>query len=297
VFVKPQSNQPSPHFTDITRTIQTVEAGEPMVFGFKGDTTNLHVGPNDPSCAEKKSLGAQFGVHWFSLTGLRACNVMIEAKAYGQATTPNNFQLAVTPAGERKDFVIPIVFPNYQVLIDTVEGVAINERLPLGHAGVLFIDGKRGVTKYYEYGRYPPGVLGRVHKLTIPDVKMSEGLPTKATLMAVLRKISRVAGHGDAIMAAFIALDSGAFKKMLSFCQRRFALNGDPSRRPYDIISFSCNTFAHDVAVEGGATMPPAGSNVFMPMAVPRVFMIAVQLVQPALHYQPSPEELTGAGF
>jgi len=73
------------------------------------------------------------------------------------------------------DVVIPIVFPDYlisvntpttrlpipdlwpwgDILPDDVEVPATRNRLPeLGHAGVLFISGARGTTKYYEYGRW-----------------------------------------------------------------------------------------------------------------------------------------------
>jgi hypothetical protein len=51
--------------------------------------------------------------------------------------------------GPVKDIAIPIVFPHYRVLIEE-----INARFPLGHAGILFINGGIGTTKYYEYGRY-----------------------------------------------------------------------------------------------------------------------------------------------
>jgi hypothetical protein len=95
VFVKPRSNLPSPSFFDITNTIQSSSVGGPVVFGFKGDTTGLSIGPNDPSCAEKGELGTSFGVTWFSLTGKRTCFVMVEAKSAGEATTSENFQLAV----------------------------------------------------------------------------------------------------------------------------------------------------------------------------------------------------------
>ncbi len=76
-----------------------------------------------------------------------------------------------------KDLLIPIVFPDYIITVETRPiTVKIPDYLPyidilpnevrvphtknklsdLGHAGVLFINGKTGVTKYYEYGRYDP---------------------------------------------------------------------------------------------------------------------------------------------
>lgn len=86
-----------------------------------------------------------------------------------------------------KDLLIPIVFPDYIITVETPPArikkpdylpyvdIFPNEvRVPhtknklsdLGHAGVLFINGKTGVTKYYEYGRYDPKKLGWVKKNT-----------------------------------------------------------------------------------------------------------------------------------
>lgn len=45
----------------------------------------------------------------------------------------------------------------------------------LGHAGVFFINGKTGLTKYFEYGRYDPAGLGKVQKHSIPDALIRDG--------------------------------------------------------------------------------------------------------------------------
>lgn len=77
------------------------------------------------------------------------------------------------------DVAIPIVFPDYrisvnqaQTKVDLIKGASWdNLTLPgykarwkgLGHAGVCFINGKNGLTKYYEYGRYDPAGPGKVN--------------------------------------------------------------------------------------------------------------------------------------
>ena len=99
MFVKPTGNKPSPSYSDVTKTIQTSRVGEGAVFGFKGDPDGLYIGPNDAISILKTPLGEQNDVIWFSLTGQRVCNVMIEAKPIGQATTPVYFQLAVVAQG------------------------------------------------------------------------------------------------------------------------------------------------------------------------------------------------------
>jgi len=75
------------------------------------------------------------------------------------------------------DLLSPIVFPDYRITVQTpATRIKVPDYLPyvdilpneirvphtenkisdLGHAGVLLINGKTGVTKYYEYGRYDP---------------------------------------------------------------------------------------------------------------------------------------------
>ena len=61
---------------------------------------------------------------------------------------------------------IYIAFPDYK--ISTPIGKIGN----LGHAGVLLIDNKTGVTKYYEYGRYDKEGKGIVRTFAVPDVKI-----------------------------------------------------------------------------------------------------------------------------
>ncbi len=105
-------------------------------------------------------------------------------------------------------------------------------------------------------------------------------------------------------MAAYIELDPGSYQKMLEFCNKRIKDNANPNRTPYSIVSFSCNTFVHDVATAGGANMPPIEFNptsvlgaLESSMVVPRVFMGAVRVFHTSLDYTPQPETLTGAGY
>lgn len=57
----------------------------------------------------------------------------------------NNPTNAIDPDG--RDAIL-IAYPDYRI------GTPIGRIGGLGHAGVLLIDNKTGVTKYYEYGRY-----------------------------------------------------------------------------------------------------------------------------------------------
>lgn len=175
-----------------------------------------------------------------------------------------------------KDVAIPIVFPNYLIMVETpnvtidmpdfLPGVPNEIKIPktknrvpyLGHAGILFFQGTKGTTKYFEYGRYDAAAKGLVRKQSIPDVRIAvtTGRPTAASLSAVLAKISRVSGQNGAIVGAYIELEPGAFGKMLSYATIQMGQNSNPARKPYELLTHSCLHFMRDTAAAGGANMP-----------------------------------------
>jgi len=80
----------------ISNSIQPASIGTSVTIGVWG-AAGLTVGPNDRSIATIKSLGPdQSNNSWFALTGVRAGNVMVEAKQ-GTAVW-DFFQLAVQGA-------------------------------------------------------------------------------------------------------------------------------------------------------------------------------------------------------
>jgi hypothetical protein len=169
------------------------------------------------------------------------------------------------------DAVIPIVFPDYKITVDVPpQKVDIlpwfefdNFTTPrykdkisnLGHAGVMFINGKSGLTKYYEYGRYDKAALGIVRRVPIPDAKVSKGAIDLASLKAPLRKISLVAGHTGRIEAVYIEVQD-KFDDMLKYAEDRKKQNNNPARKPYDLTNNSCIHFAKDVAKQAGVDTP-----------------------------------------
>ncbi|MBF4269714.1 hypothetical protein EAY71_22905, partial [Vibrio anguillarum] len=98
-----------------------------------------------------------------------------------------------------EDFLIPIVFPDYEILVaseQTFDLFGLDITTPkvkapyLGHAGVILINGETGVTRYYEYGRYPnraSDIPGNVRKVSIPNVKLINGLITESSLKKTLK--------------------------------------------------------------------------------------------------------------
>jgi len=150
---------------------------------------------------------------------------------------------------------IPDLIPGYDLLPDEVEVPGTKNKLPeLGHAGILFINGISGTTKYYEYGRYG-GSLGAVRKLSIRDVKMQKDHPTKATLSYTLSQISVKSGQGGRISGAYIEVPK-QYKAMLAYAEKRKLDNRNLKRKPYDLFSNSCNHFMKGVLEAAGVDVP-----------------------------------------
>ena len=125
----------------------------------------------------------------------------------------------------------------------------------LGHAGVLLIDNKTGLTKYYEYGRYDKPVnRGIVQTQKVPDVKIKDGHPTKESLAAVLKVIARKSTGGSRIEGALIRTDK--FKEMNQYAQDRLKLNKDKTREEYSLIDNNCGTFMVSTIEAGGVDLP-----------------------------------------
>lgn len=174
------------------------------------------------------------------------------------------------------DIAIPIVFPDYLIAVSTpnasirvpdlipgfdllpesIEIPETNNRLPeLGHAGILFINGRNGTTKYYEYGRYASS-LGNVRKLTIRNVRIAAGgHSTKSSLTYVLSQISASSGQNGRISGAYIPVP-GKYQAMLDYAQKRMLENRNPQRRSYDLTSNSCIHFMKGVLVAAGVNLP-----------------------------------------
>ena len=149
----------------------------------------------------------------------------------------NNSINCIDPDG--KDGVY-IVFPDYK--ISTPIGKIGN----LGHAGILLIDNKTGVTKYYEYGRYDNEGKGVVRTVEVPDVKIGkDGKPTLESLNKTLSVISEKAGHGGRIEGAYI--DSDRFNEMKDYAESKKFENSNPERKEYSLRNNNCGTFAADV--------------------------------------------------
>lgn len=135
------------------------------------------------------------------------------------------------------------VYINFPEFIITVNDIKVAN---LGHSGVLLIDTKTGLTKYYEYGRYDKEKFGIVRNVTIPNVKIGEdGKPTEESLNNVLKIISEKAGHNGPIEGAYV--ESEEFESMNNYAIEQMSQNDNPDREKYSTLKNNCSTFAEDV--------------------------------------------------
>jgi len=171
------------------------------------------------------------------------------------------------------DVVIPIVFPDYKVTVevqktkvdvfpwvtfDNFSMPAYRDRISnLGHAGVLFVNGKTGTTKYYEYGRYdPPKNLGLVVKArNLPDVVLKNGKIELTSLKKPLSFISRISGQSGRIQGVYIEVEN-KYDVMLGHAELRKSQNASPARRPYDLVTNSCIHFVKEITERAGVRTP-----------------------------------------
>ena len=142
---------------------------------------------------------------------------------------------------------IYIAFPKYRA-----NGIPFT-----GHAGVLLIDNKTGLTKYYEYGRYDKEGKGLVRTVPVSNVVIGkDGKPTTESLNKVMKQLSDKSGHGGDIEGAYIISDK--FKEMNDYAKGKMSENSDPKRKKYSILSNNCATFAEDVITQDKSVDKPS---------------------------------------
>jgi hypothetical protein len=153
-----------------------------------------------------------------------------------------------------QDTLIPIVYTEYLIAVPStkldlprmindwgIPDIETPKKLSdLGHAAVLFINGKTGLTKYYEYGRYDAAGKGEMRRKGLPDLRLDKSSAMiLESLKGVLASASKQGGQGGKIKGAFIEVP-GKFSDILSYVDKRLAANKDPTRPPYSLISNSC---------------------------------------------------------
>ncbi|HPW56489.1 MAG: hypothetical protein KA072_12845 [Thermoanaerobaculaceae bacterium] len=115
---------------------------------------------------------------------------------------------------------IAVVFPEY--LIATPIGRVSHLR----HAGIVLINNKNGVTRYYEHGCYDKQGKGAVRRTPVPNVVMDKGgVPTAKSMGRLLAAVSRSSGQGGPVEGAYFRNDN--FQGVLEF--EKVADEGKPT--------------------------------------------------------------------
>lgn len=188
-----------------------------------------------------------------------------------------------------EDFLIPIVFPEYEIQVDseTIEVFGYKVSTPsgkvpyLGHAGVILINGDTGLTRYYEFGRYPnpdSDIPGNVRKVPANDVVIKNGLITETSFKVMLRKVSKISGQKGAISG--VVLRGSFFKKADDWLKLKLKQNNNTDKEKYDLYTHNCMTFVIDLADYLGLETSWRPSVV-----VPTVYIEQFQLTKPDLEY------------
>ena len=126
----------------------------------------------------------------------------------------------------------------------------------MGHAGVLFINGKTGETKYFEYGRYDSGGLGIIRRIrSLPDALIKEGKLEYSSLKKILKKISKISGQSGSIKGVYIEVGN-KYPAMLEYAQFRKSQNSNKRRKPYDLFQNNCIHFVKAITTKAGVKTP-----------------------------------------
>jgi hypothetical protein len=84
---------------------------------------------------------------------------------------------------------------------------------------------------------------------------MQGGHPTKASLSYTLSQISVKSGQSGRISGAYVEVPN-KYAAMLEYSKKRHLENGNPGRKPYDLLSNSCNHFMKAVLESAGLKVP-----------------------------------------
>jgi peptidoglycan hydrolase-like protein with peptidoglycan-binding domain len=205
-----------------------------------------------------------------------------------------------------EDFVIAIVFPEQPIQFQTERGV--REALPdwmesaaldalelfgakrtdsgslkadfLGHAAVAFADGRTGVSRYWEYGRYDAAQRGICRNISVPNLRISPDFEaTPQSLNALFSTVSRKSGAGTRVAGVLGRVPLGTHRKLEAYCRRVDANTRNKTAPEYAVLSNSCLHFMRRVMDEAGLDTPA----IWDPR--PASYIAALQDRFPPLHW------------
>jgi uncharacterized protein RhaS with RHS repeats len=121
-------------------------------------------------------------------------------------------------------------------------------KMPLGHGAVVAVDPASGMTKYYEFGRYPDasGVVdinGIVRDGKIPNVSIGkDGLPTENSLNHLYDFLSHNFGHDVHVTGTYYP--NSDYKGTINFAEQF-----KRQHPKYDLLTNNCKTFGNAAAI------------------------------------------------
>ncbi len=187
------------------------------------------------------------------------------------------------PTPQPQDFVVAIVFPDQPIQAATESG--IRDALPdwmeeaaldalelfgakrtdsgsikadfLGHAAVAFANGRTGLTRYWEYGRYDAAARGICRNIRVPDLKITPDFEaTPDSLNKLFAKVSGTSGANTRVSAVLCRVPLGTHTKLEAYCQRVDQATKNKTAEEYAVLSNSCLHFMRRVMEEAGIDTP-----------------------------------------
>ena len=119
--------------------------------------------------------------------------------------------------------------------------------MPLGHGAVVAVDPASGMTKYYEFGRYPDArggvdINGTVRDRKIPNVSIGkDGLPTENSLNHLYDFLSHNFGHDVHVTGTYYP--NSDYKGTINFAEQF-----KRQHPKYDLLTNNCKTFGNAAA-------------------------------------------------
>lgn len=208
-----------------------------------------------------------------------------QARAPGRRRSTDARRAARAPVAPPRpqDFVVAIVFPEQPIQVQTertiraalpdwMEGAALDalelfgaKRTDsgslkanfLGHAAVAFANGRTGLTRYWEYGRYDPAQRGICQNVRVPDLEItSDYEATPDSLNKLFARVSESSGAGTRVSAALCRVEVGTHMKLEQYCRRVDHNTRNKTAEEYKVLSNSCLHFMRRVMEEAGLDTP-----------------------------------------
>jgi RHS repeat-associated protein len=176
-----------------------------------------------------------------------------------------------------KDFAIPIAFPDQTAKVNQEKGllrhVLGDKELPVGHAGVIIVDGETGETNYFDFGRYDQRnkTLGQrssgygvvrssktVPALKLPNAKIENGeIKNFNEIVSALADNKLFDGYGKMTASLYKGLEYNSMKSFARNLESKGFIKFGGYVGPGKNTNY-CARFAREVISAGGGRFGPS---------------------------------------